>query len=355
MKNESYKKINEIFQSPPNILDENLLLNRRDFLKLSSKTFLLGSFFSADFLKKFFKKRERLKIYNSYELKSDFYEKEISKIQKDITYDKKERVFAYFAKKSKLGKLVMPDEKFIEYNTSSNALRGYMPLELIKDEIINGFYGQTKLIHTHPLESYLAGGILNSLEVEKIRNNEIKSPPMPPSFVDISNTMQRGDFWDKEINEKIKIENEVIDPTGIWNYSVVDLENDFIKKYLDYIKTTENLNQFLSNEETELLKKFGEEHPDWLLSVNPLMFPDIAEKNSEVYKILIKISDIFIEKSKKIGNENLLFVDEIERLGMEIANNTGDSKEMLEKRKKDISDFIKSWAKKGVRILYKPF
>lgn len=228
-----------------------------------------------------------------------------------------------------------------------------MPLELIKEEIVDGSYNQAKLIHTHPLESYLAGGILNSLEVEKIRNGEIKPPPMPPSFVDISNAMQRIIFWGKEINEKVKIENEVIDPVGIWRYFIVDSENDFIKKYLDYIKVAENLNLFLSKEEAELLKKFGEEHPDILLSVNPLMFPELSEKNSEVHKILIKISDIFIEKSKNIGNENLLFIEKTERLGMEIARNTGETKEMLEKRKQDTDIFIKSWAKKGVKISYK--
>lgn len=105
---------NETFQEVSKILDEKLPLNRRDFLKLSSKTFLFGGFFPADFLKKLFKKRE---IAKTYEIKSDFYEKEIGKIQKDIIYDKKERVFGYFAKKSKIGKLIIPDEKFLEYNT----------------------------------------------------------------------------------------------------------------------------------------------------------------------------------------------------------------------------------------------
>jgi len=344
---------NKVVQNTPEKIDEKLLLSRREFLELSSKTFLLRSFFPVDFLKKLFTKKEIVKTADSYEIKSDFYEKEIDKIQKDIINDKKERVFGYFAKKTKVGKLIMPDEKFLEYNTMSNALRVFMPLELIKDEIINNSYEQTKLIHTHPLSSYLAGGILNFLEVEKIRNGEIKSPPMPPSFIDISNAMQRISFWGKEINEKIKIENEVIDSTGVWNYSIIDSENDFIKKYLDYIKTAENLNLFLSKEEMEVLKKFGEEHPDLLLSLSTLMFPDIAEQNPEIYKILIKLSDIFAEKSKNIGNENLLFIDEIEKLGMEIAGNAGESNVMLEKRKKDIDVFIKSWVKKGVKIIYK--
>lgn len=336
--------------------EEKNLLSRRDFLeKIKNGVKNVGivaiingiSPSQAEaFLGKIFgRKSESEKEY----AKDNFYTKNVEEVRKELINDASERVFAFFIDSEE----VFGRKKWVEYRNAGGEISSWVPLGQIKEEFLKESYGKVKVIHTHPLKSYEIGGVLSLEEINKIKRGEAKIPPNPPSFMDISMMMRESDILGDKVADKM--ENEAIDATGVWRFSVNNKESNFIKQWNRYMKECANYQQFLSKEEAEILRKFGEENDETLKSIDPRMIPILSRKYPELYDIFNKLSEKVIEIAGNfLTEEDLLALNYAESLGKSIAGNIAASPKMREKRDDDISKFIKKWKEKGISISYHP-
>lgn len=335
---------------------EKNLLSRRDFLgkiknsvKIAGVAAAMGGV-SPSHSEAFFEKIFGGKSKNEKERAEDsFYIKNVEDARRGLMGDARERVFAFFMDSEG----VFGRKKWVEYRNAGGETSSWVPFGQIKKEFTEESYGKVKFIHTHPLESYENSRILSAEDIEKIKKGGAKIPPMPPSFMDISTAMRESDILGDEVADKM--ENEVIDGAGVWRFSVGDKENNFIKQWKKYMKECENYAQFLSKEEAETLRKFGEENGESLQTIDPRMLPVLSRKYPELYEIFKKLSEKVIEAARNfLKEEDLLALGETEFLGRGIAGNIAAMPEAKRKRDEDIDKFIKKWKRLGISVSYHP-
>lgn len=329
---------------------QELPISRRDFFKKTANligTAMLFESISPSESKGFFGglfKKEKESLEDGY------YKENIEKLMKELIDDKEERSFAFFADSLTTG---FGRKKWVEYNGAGRQASVVIPIGLIKEELEKDSYGNVIIIHTHPLEAYGNTSALSWDKIDKIRQGEVEPSLMPPSFTDISELVREKEFFGDNLSKRVK--SAVVDPAGIWSYSLDNKKNDFFVKWNEYIKICADYRQFLSNEEGEKIERFKQENKEIFKNLDSYTILTLAAgKDPEAYRILLKMEDESVKVAIRImGQENVLFVDNMEEISNKIRKNIPQSSADRKKGDKDIASLINGWKEKGVNILYK--
>lgn len=174
------------------------------------------------------------------------YVEEIEKIRNIAINEPNEYSFI-FAKKS--GEYIFP--KGQEGNNFSNSFSVKEIRKYIGNEECS-----IELIHTHPAK------LINPSDeniVEKIRKGEMENNLMPPSITDISNIIDKKNIFGDNFS---KITSKVVEPSGIWEYSL-NFENsqfdEIVNEFQDEFTTERVIKESnLTKEENSTLNKVSE-------------------------------------------------------------------------------------------------
>lgn len=333
---------------------KKLDLTRREFLvesgKMAAKAGALAVLENILAPKKAFGFLDKLLDKRKEKTPKEIHEAKVREVRAQLMTDKQERMFFFF--KNKDGG---------EWNDlgQGGETSAYMPFDGIKEKLKEHNYEQVILIHTHPVHGYQMVGLdpLDSFDdTEVIRTRKKDYPPMPPSpNMDILGAIQAMRFFDKDYK---KITQEVIDPSGVWEYKISDPHNSFIKNMGDYLEQMENLNEedYLNKDQIALLEKFRKENAELIKNTDPrnlilvLKFhPDsnIQKIGDDIEKEIIKHGEAVLEEAT--------FIYEMGMLGREIAKSPYSKKKDQFKKRGLIQKYINAWKEKGIEINYQFF
>jgi len=207
-------------------------------------------------------------------------------------------------------------------------------------------------IHTHPLAVYNSKEDIAAINKNETNTEKIKPGITVPSMEDVFRIIL-SDIIEDDNASKIgeKCRNIMVDPTGVWEYSI-DRNNENIKEAKNSIqKGLDNLvkdaaNEInISEEEREKIENLKE--ADEFPVLSSLTSDSLSRKMTELVK-------------KEVNNVEIKFADNINlnhekysEITMDLA--TVSSRNDVEAKLKKLNNFIAVCKERGFIFNYKPF
>lgn len=296
-------------------------ISRRGFLVRMSS--LLGAALTAELLSL----EARSENAEKY---SEPYDKRIMELSQEVLNDRHEKLLFY----TRTGK----KEKWIKGRDQLET-SGIVPFAAI-DEILADNPERLEILHTHPLETMVAGGTLSEEKAARIRESEELRVASPPSTMDIVGAVG---MKEKYQDTPTDITFSAVDPTGAWEY-VPDITSPFSREMLKRAREGRNiLNQLMSNSS---FQRYGMRHAREITHTDPRLLLLRLEKSGELDEEAKKGLKKIVELETRHVSENF---KNIQELNLRIPHSLPPDRDKL------IHEFIERYRQEGVRVSYRSF
>ena len=206
--------------------------------------------------------------------------------------------------------------------------------------------------HTHP-----ARLAYTQEEIAEIKTGKTKHNPMPPSILDIVSLAKEKDIFQENFS---RVSNKVIEPFGIWEYSLDSNGShfdDIMDEFSSEFDTKEIIRETnLTEEERNFMNIAGED--EFFKALHPSMrlfiLINILEKNQHEV-IAEKIARTFIEKEAVLKERYPQSYSDFKRIIDDELEVDLESAFRTEKTKKDVKKKMELYKENGVILNYKPF
>lgn len=281
---------------------ENVDMSRRNFLRgavaLAGSTFLeacsIVPFAGVEVGEA---KKNESETEKNKERTSEIYEAGIKELHRKAMYDDNEDSAVFVVKKDGSAEwLTISDEEKERYKTSTSVPVSYLHENVAQKDVV-----YIELAHTHPVAAFS----LSDQNKDYVRKGWLPPPTMPPSLTDIGSDLMISRGID--IKDQFKFRKSVVDPAGVWTYSI-DQTNPAIKKMEEVqIFSTEMLKKLGDSMEIKKLIKDGKisyhsgDHP---ISQGLTFVAEITKHLSELKPEQAALVTSVIERSASLGQSS---------------------------------------------------